>query len=76
LAARLVASGFGGAWVIISALTLGTLSRPRIAVVAAPRTRKQVRTTMVMALDKRLSDGEGRFTMLSTVPGKKERIKA
>jgi hypothetical protein len=45
----------GGTWVIISALTLGTLSRPRMAVVAAPRTRKQVRTTMVMDLDKRLS---------------------
>ncbi|MGY2939448.1 hypothetical protein ACVWZK_002067 [Bradyrhizobium sp. GM0.4] len=56
LAARLVASSLGaGACVIISALTLGTLSRPRMAVVAAPRTRKQVSTTMVMAFDKRLS---------------------
>jgi hypothetical protein len=52
----LVTSGFGGGGsVIISALTLGTLSRPRMAVVAAPRTRKQVSTTMVMVFDKRLS---------------------
>ena len=48
-------AAWGGACVIISALTLGTLSRPRMAVVAAPRTRKQVSTTMVMAFDKRLS---------------------
>ena len=33
----------------------GTLSRPRMDVVAAPRTRKQVSTAMVMAFDKRLS---------------------
>jgi hypothetical protein len=46
-----------------------------MAVVAAPRTRKQVSTMRVMALDKRLS-GKNRFTMLLELPGKRARIKA
>src|SRR5256885_6115101 len=74
LAARLVASGLGaGACVIISALTLGTLSRPRMAVAGGPRTREEGSAAMVVAFDKRLSPSD--FKSMWLLPGNSAVIK-